>query len=154
MIDPNFIIGILVGLFLGTSMATVFLLIKFSRETRKIEFYAAHKEAINDFKKKAAVNFSENMAAIQKKEVKNNQGKPVRKYGKVPSIDKKLNDYNVNFEVKNDGYHYIIRHNGFTVDFWPTTKRWKCRDTDKLGSRFLELLNYVGVFMMRKNKWT
>lgn len=38
-----------------------------------------------------------------------------------------LIDNNIEFESKNYGVHLIIRHNGFIVDFWPSTGLFEAR---------------------------
>lgn len=35
----------------------------------------------------------------------------------------------VPFSIHNGGAHFVITHNGLTVDFWPGTERWICRTT-------------------------
>lgn len=35
-----------------------------------------------------------------------------------------LTGLGLQFEIKNDGAHLIVRHNGLTVDFWPGTGKY------------------------------
>lgn len=35
-----------------------------------------------------------------------------------------LTGLGLQFEIKNDGAHLVVRHNGLTVDFWPGTGKY------------------------------
>ena len=47
----------------------------------------------------------------------------------------RLREAGVEFEQRNHGSHFIIRHNGLVVDFWPTTGVFIVRDLDPAARR-------------------
>lgn len=50
------------------------------------------------------------------------------------------------FEVKNDGAHLIVRHEGQTVDFWPGTGKYKPRKPGaRHGRGVFNLLKLLGI---------
>lgn len=52
----------------------------------------------------------------------------------------------VEFEVKNDGAHLIVRHNGKTVDFWPGTGKYIPRvPKPKHGRGVFNMLQLLGI---------
>lgn len=52
----------------------------------------------------------------------------------------------VDFEVKNDGAHLIVRHEGKTVDFWPGTGKYIPRAPgSKHGRGVFNMLKLLGV---------
>ena len=53
-----------------------------------------------------------------------------------------LIDSNINFESKNSGYHLIIKENKHIIDFYPSTGKWKYRNSTK-GGRGIETLLYI-----------
>lgn len=52
----------------------------------------------------------------------------------------------VDFEVKNDGAHLIVRHNGKAVDFWPGTGKYIPREPKpKHGRGVFNMLKLLGI---------
>lgn len=64
----------------------------------------------------------------------------------IHKIPKRLKAFGIEFDVKNDGYHYICKKNGVVVDYWPTSGRWISRrdKTDRWG--ISELNSYLEGF--------
>lgn len=54
------------------------------------------------------------------------ESKERRARNRQASLDH-LNAAGVVFTEHNNGAHLIIRHGGFTVDFWPGTGKWAVR---------------------------
>lgn len=52
-----------------------------------------------------------------------------RKESNYSSSVQMLIDNGIGFEDK--GYHLIVKHNGMTADFWPTTGKFNIRKTPK-----------------------
>lgn len=50
-----------------------------------------------------------------------------------------LIENNIDFDRRNYGTHLIIKHNGYTADFWPTTGKFNIRG-DKRYFRGVRLL--------------
>jgi hypothetical protein len=52
----------------------------------------------------------------------------------------------VEFEVKNEGVHLIVKHNGKTVDFWPSTGKYIPREPKpKHGRGVFNMLKMLGI---------
>lgn len=57
-----------------------------------------------------------------------------------------LTGLGLQFEIKNDGVHLIVRHEGQTVDFWPGTGKYKPRKPGtQYGRGVFNLLKYLGI---------
>lgn len=58
-----------------------------------------------------------------------------------------LDDLKIGYQSHNNGAHLIIRYQGRTIDFWPSTGKWQNRYmTDKTVHRgIFPLLNSLGI---------
>jgi hypothetical protein len=57
-----------------------------------------------------------------------------------------LTGLGLQFEVKNDGAHLIVRHEGQTIDFWPGTGKFIPREPGaKHGRGVFNMLKYLGI---------
>lgn len=57
-----------------------------------------------------------------------------------------LTGLGLQFEVKNDGAHLIVRHEGQTVDFWPGTGKFIPRKPGaRHGRGVFNMLTYLGI---------
>ena len=62
---------------------------------------------------------------------------------KALSITKEvLLENNIPFEVKNNGYHFIIRTESHRYDYWPTSGKWMVDSNFKI--------NYGGIVILMK----
>lgn len=55
-----------------------------------------------------------------------------------------LKDAGVVFEAKNNGEHLVIPTLNGSIDFWPSTGKWKPRDSADMGMGLIDLLAYMG----------
>lgn len=62
-----------------------------------------------------------------------NDARRDKRWANVDAAEHILKSKSIDFEVKNMGVHFIVRHNGYTVDFWPSTGKWIFRKADKKG---------------------
>lgn len=60
--------------------------------------------------------------------------KKTEKQASLKSGREALEAAGVAFQVKNAGYHYVVSHEGRTVDYWPSTGRWRERVTGEPGN--------------------
>lgn len=52
----------------------------------------------------------------------------------------------IDFEVKNGGVHLIVKHNGKTIDFWPSTGKYIPREPKpKHGRGVFNMLKMLGI---------
>ena len=57
-----------------------------------------------------------------------------------------LTGLGLQFEIKNDGAHLIVRHEGQAVDFWPGTGKYKPRKPGtQYGRGVFNMLKYLGI---------
>ena len=68
--------------------------------------------------------------------------KQAKKESNRKSSTPMLSDAGYQFETRNGGIHLIIKHQGVTIDYWPSTGKWIPRGgTASRGIR--PLLNYL-----------
>lgn len=58
-----------------------------------------------------------------------------KKRSNAVSSAERLREAGVAFEQLNHGSHFVVRHNGLVVDFWPTTGVFIVRDLDPAARR-------------------
>lgn len=56
-----------------------------------------------------------------------------------------LDYYGIKYTVKNNGFHLIVECDNKTVDFWPSTGRWKDRKGKK-GKGLINLVKYLNAY--------
>ena len=49
----------------------------------------------------------------------------------------------INFTSYNNGVHLFVSHNGFEVDFWPTTGKFIFRNSDSKGRGVFKLIKQL-----------
>jgi len=74
----------------------------------------------------------------------NDRSREKKESNKRSSTDE-LKRHNIEFEEKNDGYHIVVSHNGFKVDFWPSTGKFIFRWKKSGGRGVFNLLRKLGV---------
>ena len=75
-----------------------------------------------------------------------NDTKDATKKRRIQMSTQALIDLDVDFTVHNHGFHIIIDAEEYgMIDFWPSTGRWTCRDSDHRGDSFSSLLDHLGV---------
>ena len=57
----------------------------------------------------------------------------------------------LSYELKNSGYHCIVRAGGKTVDFWPSTGKYIVRG-GKTGRGVFNMLREIGINVKRGNR--
>ena len=57
----------------------------------------------------------------------------------------RLQELGLAFKSHNSGYHVVITHNGKTVDFWPSTEKWRDRSNNRIQGTMRKLLKHLGV---------
>ena len=57
----------------------------------------------------------------------------------------KLVELGVEFEKKAGGVHLVINHDGNTVDFWPSTGKYKFRTRNKYCRGLRKLIKELGI---------
>jgi len=65
------------------------------------------------------------------------------------SIETTLTEAKIDYQVKNEGKHFIITPKGAStksdmIDFWPSTGRWTVRKTKESHYGWFSLLTYLG----------
>ena len=55
-----------------------------------------------------------------------------------------LNDFDLEFSVHNNGYHYIVSHHNYTINFYPSTGKWYDSITERKGKGMQSFLEYIG----------
>lgn len=73
------------------------------------------------------------------------KSKKEKKLSNLEFSTKKLTELGVNFERKNAGVHLVINHNGKTVDFWPSTGKYKFRSKKKYCRGLKKLIKELGI---------
>ena len=63
-----------------------------------------------------------------------------------------LREHGISFEVKNDGAHLVVKHNGFTADFWPGTGKYQVRTKGWYRRGVFNLLRDLGVTAMADDR--
>lgn len=71
---------------------------------------------------------------------KDRQGKKRRNLEYSTEI---LRSLEIQFESKNGGVHLIVKHNGFIIDYWPSTGKFKDRKSEKYQRGIKNLVNYL-----------
>lgn len=76
-------------------------------------------------KKSKAISRSENLHSTRKQSL-------------IEQAKSSLSGFHVEFF--NDDLHFVIENK---VDFWPTTGRWKCRESGVMGNSLKSVLSYL-----------
>lgn len=73
----------------------------------------------------------------------------MKEYKKQKSIKNRslaqeiLESAGINFEIKNNGLHYIITTDTDIIDFWPGTEKFIPRITKQSGKGIYTLIKYI-----------
>jgi len=54
-----------------------------------------------------------------------------------------LRKFDIMYESKNDGVHLIVEGNSGYIDYWPTTGKWKDRESMATGFGARTLVHYI-----------
>lgn len=73
------------------------------------------------------------------------RSKKEKKLSNLAFSTKKLIELGVDFESKAGGVHLVICHNGGTVDFWPSTGKYKFRNRKKYCRGLKKLIKELGI---------
>lgn len=63
--------------------------------------------------------------------------------GNIQMRTEYLKDKGISFESKNNGQHLVVHSLLGTIDYWPSTNKWKVRDTGESGHGAIELAHYT-----------
>lgn len=71
--------------------------------------------------------------------------KKAKKESNLESSTRILEQKGIDFDSCNGGVHLIVRRDGKTVDFWPSTGKWIVRKESRKGRGIFKLLRYLQI---------
>lgn len=81
---------------------------------------------------------------IYKKEIQSEHGvSNVQKRRNIAVNQRMLETKNIEFSTKNNGVHLVIPNRKGTIDYWPTTDKWRVRGQKETQSGVEKLLAYI-----------